>query len=175
MAAPDAPQPRLRQTLDTGNRGTPGRTHFSSQLLCSWNRSRVVRDRQPLGQVAVLRAAGLRLEALVIKQQEWRLGLGVLGSKWAQTPRHLRIGRNVRDAWRSRRTECPGWRSGSLQSRRSVGRTVVDRMSLAGWHVHLLGSACPAATCAIESAEVGHLKSQLTLCKLVSAPPGRGA
>lgn len=55
---------------------------------------------------------------------------------------------------------------------RALCRVVADRMSLARWHVHLPSSTCPAAARAMGSAAVGHLKSQLTLCKLVSAPSG---
>lgn len=79
-------------------------------------------------------------------------------------------------------TECP--RRAGLRAYRMSGaarlvspeqalcRAVVDRMSLAEWHVHLPRSACPAAACTVVFAVVGCLESQLTLFKLVSAPRG---
>lgn len=82
------------------------------------------------------------------------------------------------------RTECPQ-RAGLGADRMSGAERLVspeqalcwaavDRMSLAEWHVHLPGSAYPAAACTVGFAVVGCLKSQLTLCKLVSVPRAAG-
>lgn len=58
-------------------------------------------------------------------------------------------------------------------SRRDDVSKVVDRMSLAGWHVHLSGSACPAAVCAMGSSRGWGcpLNFQLPVCKLDSFCP----
>lgn len=50
-----------------------------------------------------------------------------------------------------------------------------DRMSLAEWHVHLPGSAYPAAACAVGFAVVGRLKPHFANLFLLGGAVGSGA
>lgn len=69
------------------------------------------------------------------------------------------------------RTECPhraGLRADRMSGvarwvslEQALCQALVDRMSLAEWHVHLPGSACPATACAVGFAVVGRLKSHV--------------
>ena len=97
-------------------------------------------------------------------------GLGGQGPDGSR-PGAASIGRNVRSARGSERIECPGRLGGSLRSRLCVRHGRTECPWLSGMSMYP-AAPCPAAACAVGFAVVGRLKSQLTLCKLVSAPRG---
>lgn len=157
LAAPDAPQLGLR--LQGLGAGVSLVAHASlPSCFAVTNRSSVVRALPRLGQMAAVLAAGQwqgspRKQAAVLVCPTWgvrdRMGPG-LGP-----PRN--------------RTECPqrtGLRADRMSGvarwvslEQALCQAVVNRMSLAEWHVHLPGSACPATAYAMGFAVVGRLES----------------
>lgn len=143
------------QTPGAGSRGASSRTRFSFQLLRSCDRSLVARGWRD------------RVRWPLCGRQGSGWAAGVTGSG-SDPARGVRVCMGPGLGPPPKRTECPQ-RAGLRADRMSGAErwvsleqalclAAVDRMSLAEWHVHLPGSACPAAACAVGFAVVGRLK-----------------